>query len=137
MHSYFKYCILLLLFASSHIAAGQVMQYDESMFCSKKWTIEKYQEVSGESFQPPKENKNDYLIFHCDGIFESREAGVIIKGNWVFDTKSKTIRVTQNQTRDFPLKSTIQLKKLTTFNMIIESQDAGGDNLTIFMKVIK
>jgi len=63
MNMCIRYCILLLLFISPQVSFGQKERNEKIDFCDKKWVVEKYQEVSGDLFPPPKEAKHDYLIY--------------------------------------------------------------------------
>lgn len=126
--------LLLILFP---IAFSQTFGNGQKDFCDKKWIVEKYQEMSGDFFLPPIEAENDYLIYRCDGTFESLEMGRIIKGKWIFNSSAQTITVTQSQTKDYPSKVVMKVIKVTNNAMTIQGEDAGGDRLIIFFKILK
>lgn len=134
LFKYILFIVLPLVYSSSLWGQTKVGGSD---FCDKKWIVERYQEANGETFQPPKAAKNDYMIYHCNGTFESLEEGTVIKGNWVFNTKEKLITVTQNQTKNYPSRIITKVKKISGGNMVIEGPDAGGDKLTLFLKAQK
>ncbi len=77
------------------IAGFSVAAQSKSDF-TKKWEIEGYV-YFGITFSPEEEEKDDFLHFHDNGTFSSREVGKVETGTWKWLEGEEEIQVFQDE----------------------------------------
>jgi hypothetical protein len=133
-----KYTLLKLaisIFVSIGVFAQNNLPIQKNLLC-KTWKLEKYKEANGKIYPAPPEVKGEYLKYNCDGTFESKEGGLIITGKWVLNDSLGTITATQTKYKSYPSKIESKIIKLTNTELVVLAKDAGGENLTLFMKAL-
>jgi len=84
-----KHVIFLsALFLSLSISAG-AQNLSKSSLC-KKWYLSHY-EQRWIDFEPEAKEKNDFIYFKTDMIYESVDEGKKTTGKWSFNAKEKSI----------------------------------------------
>ena len=128
-----KIFFLLLVLIPFLIRAQTTTAPPKQIIC-KKWFLEKYKEQGGKIYPVTAEMKSEYTLYKSDGTVESIEdGGVKINGKWELDEKAMTLTVTQTQNKSYPQKIVCKVLKLTDTNMVIQSKDAGGSLLTLYL----
>jgi hypothetical protein len=106
---------------------------DLKLLCSGKWFPFKYEEADGTIVPVPKEQQSEYTEYKSDGTFYSMEGKAVIKGKWVYDPSAQTLTITQSTSKNYPGKLETKVVQLDNNNMIVVSEDAGGELVKIYL----
>ena len=75
------------------------------------------------------------MVYRCNRDFESLEQGVVVHGQWIYSNQTRTITVTQHQTKDYPSKVVTKIERMSDSTLMIKGRDAEGKALTLFLTV--
>ena len=120
--------LLLLLTILIKDTFGQTNTTIDSLLC-KEWKLTFYEEA-GEKFSPAPDQKDSKMIFYFDHKVKSIEPDNIQNGVWQYNTKSKVLTITDNQTKEV---ATMKISKLTSEECILEYKDRDGILLKMYM----
>jgi len=93
-------------------------------FC-KKWYLKGYV-YWGFTFSQDDNEKNDYLNFSSDGKYSAINEGKYETGTWTWKSSDKKLYLVDSKNN----KSTLQVEKITTNELIVIAEE-DGDSITI------
>jgi hypothetical protein len=133
---FIKFLILFLTITLLNLT--QLKAQDLKTKLCKTWVAYQYEEADGSKFPPLDEMKNDYLKLKKDGTYESLESGqLLIKGQWVVDSLTMTLTLSQNQVKVYPREIKTRITKITEKELTMVGKDGSGAKLTIYSRVKK
>ncbi len=121
--------LMLFIIGASNFCIAQGLK---EKICGKKWYPDKYRETDGKVYPLDNDTKLLYTKFNCDGTFESWEAkGVLIKGTWLYDEKSKTIKM-ETKNKKVPMDESVSITSCDGKKLAFVKTDGGGEKITIY-----
>lgn len=96
--------IIMLISFSGIMQAQEIKREDLIGF----WHIDKY-EIFNEFHNPTEEDRDDYIFLKSDGSLVSQSEKVKELGEWIFDSSTKTLLLTDNNNESVKAK-VVQLK---------------------------
>lgn len=112
------FIISIIVFAFSLNVKGQ----SKLDFC-EKWDLEGYI-YWGITFSPEDNEKNDYLKFNENGIFNSVDEGKAEKGTWKWVSNNKSLYLYNSKTNEPLIFKVMELTETTLIVLLEDEEDS-------------
>jgi hypothetical protein len=125
--------LLLLVLLSLAIGNTSFAQTEDSTaFCGKKWYCEMTKDADGVTHPPEAGTEKDFMDFRCDSTFELAENGIVLKGTWLYNEETRTIKLTQTQMDNIPESFSFHIIDSDEGHLVIIGQEGTTNEETAY-----